>query len=221
MPTEEKPRVVRNTRPLVCKTGRMCRVSINFQLVAITAPSLSDTAWLLTRQIGVHLTLGIMRFRIVVTSGDEVVFAEHSQIDRPVYYGAPPETGLWRVSIPKFESLVARELAPMSFGHSIEEFVFGFEIAELEEWGRWFKETRDYMSYRPKSKTFVSVGQLEWKEVKELPISAQLSKLGAALLSSIERIATAKRKPKDFDYAALAQAIRNFLPSCKSSVVQA
>jgi hypothetical protein len=162
-----------------------------------------------------------MKFRIAVKSGGEVVFAGHSQKDRPVYYGAPAETGLWRVSVPKFEDLVARELAPMSFGHSVEEFVFGFEIAELEEWGRWFKETRDYMSYRPKSRTLISVGQLEWKEVKDLPTSAQLSKLGDALLSSIERIATAKRKPKDFDYVAFAQAIRSFLPSCKSSMVQA
>jgi hypothetical protein len=162
-----------------------------------------------------------MKFRIAVTSGDEVVFAGHSQNDRPVYYGAPPETGLWRVSVPKFESLVAREIASMSFGHSIEEFVFGFEIAELEEWGQWFKETREYISYRPKSKTLICVGQLEWKDVKDLPTSAQLSKLGAALLSSIERIATAKRKPKDFDYAAFALAIRNFLPSCKSPMVQA
>lgn len=162
-----------------------------------------------------------MKFHIAVTSGGEVVFAGHSQKDQSVYYGAPPETGLWRVSVPKFESLIARELAPMSFGHSIEEFVFGFEIAELDEWGRWFKETRDYMSYRPKSKTFISVGQLDWKEIKYLPAPDQLSRLGEALLSSIERIATAKRKPKDFDHAALAQAIRNFLLSCKSSMVQA
>lgn len=162
-----------------------------------------------------------MKFRIVVTSGGEVVFAGHSQKDRPVYYGAPPETGLWRVSVSKFESFVARELAPMSFGSSIEEFVFGFEIAELEEWGRWFRETRDYMSYRPKTKTFISVGQLEWKEVKDLPTSAQLSRLGAALLSSVERIAMAKRKPKDFDHAAFAQTIRHFLSLCKPSMVQA
>ncbi|HEY6095166.1 MAG TPA: hypothetical protein VIU93_09480 [Gallionellaceae bacterium] len=109
----------------------------------------------------------------------------------------------------------------MSFGTSIEEFVFGFEIAELKEWGRRFTDTRDYISYRPKSKTLISVGQLEWKEVKDLSAAEQLSRLGAALLSSIERIATAKRKPKDFDHAAFARAIRNFLPSCEPFMVQA
>ena len=155
-----------------------------------------------------------MKFRILVTSGSEVAFAGRLQ-------GPPAKTGLWRVSVPKFEEFIARELKRKSFGSSIDEFVFGFEIAELEEWGRWFKATRDYMSYRPKSKTFVSVGQMEWKEVKDLPVSQQTLRLGATLLASVERIATAKRKPRDFDYVALAQAIRLILPKCKGSMVRA
>ena len=156
-----------------------------------------------------------MKFRILVTSGSEVVFAGH------FHYGAAPKTGLWRVSVPKFEDFVSRELKQKSFGSSIDEFVFGFEIADLEDWGRWFKATRDYMSYRPKSRTFVSVGQLEWKEVKDLPVSQQTSRLGATLLASVERIAMAKRKPRDFDYVALADAIRRILPKCKASMVRA
>ena len=75
------------------------------------------------------------------------------------------------------------------------------------------------MSYRPKSKTFISVGQLDWKEVKDLSASEQLSRLGDALLSSIERIATVKRKPKDFDHSALAEAVRGVLRSCKLRTV--
>ena len=162
-----------------------------------------------------------MKFRIQVTAGSEVIFAWHSQKDRPVYYGAPPETGLWRVSIPKFEDFVAGELLSQSFGDSIDEFRFGFEIAELKEWGAWFTSMTDYMSYRPKYKTFISVGQLEWKEVKNLSTSEQLAMLGDALVSSIERIATAKRKPKDFDYTALAQAVRDILSSCEPTLVEA
>lgn len=46
-------------------------------------------------------------------------------------------------------------------------------------------------------------------------------RVGDALVSSIERIATAKRKPKDFDHAALAQAVRGILRSCKPSLVEA
>lgn len=162
-----------------------------------------------------------MKFSIQVTCGGEVIFAGHSQKDRPVYYGASPETGLWRVSIPKFEDFVAGKLLAMSFGDSIDEFRFGFEIGELEEWGTWFTSMSNYMSYRPKHKTFISVGQLEWKAVKHLSTSEQLKMLGDALVSSIERIATAKRKPKNFDHTALAQTVRGILRSCEPSLVEA
>lgn len=160
-----------------------------------------------------------MRFRILVTAGSEVSFAGHSPADRPAYYGAKPETGLWRVSIPKFEDFIKGELASLSFGTSIEEYVFGLEMAELDQWGYWFKATTDYTSYRPKMKSFISAGQIEWRQVKDMPGSKQLSALGAALVSSIERVATAKRKPKDFNHAVFKEAVRRSLAKCKISMV--
>jgi hypothetical protein len=162
-----------------------------------------------------------MKFRVQTTSGGEVIFAVHSRQGRPVYYGAPPETGLWRVDVPKFEKSLSDELAQLSFGDSIEEFVFGLEIAELEEWGRWFKETRDYMSYRPKSEQFISVGQVEWKDVKELAVDAQLEQLKIALTVAIERIGTLKRKPRDFDYISFGAAVQESLSRCTSAMVAA
>ncbi len=162
-----------------------------------------------------------MKFRIVVTAGGEVTFAGQSQAAQPVYYGASVETGLWRISIPRFEDHLASALASHAFGDSIEEFIFGLEIGELSEWGRWFKATRDYISYRPKSKTLVSVGQVEWKQVKDLPPNAQLSHLSDALISSIERIAFLKRKPKDFDHTTFAESVRQYLAKCTSATVTA
>lgn len=163
-----------------------------------------------------------MKFSIQVTSGEEVVFAGHSQRDRTVYYGGPPPaTGLWRVSLPKFEEFLATELASQSFGSSIEEFRFGFEIAELDEWGNCFSSMANYMSYRPKGKEFISVGQLEWRAVKDLTASEQLARLGDVLILAVERIATAKKKPRDFDHAALAQALRRTLGRCEPSLVSA
>jgi hypothetical protein len=160
-----------------------------------------------------------MKFRIEVTSGGEVIFEGQSRADMPVYYGASPEPGLWRISIPKLEGYISEKLAQHSFGSSIEEFVFGFEIAELEEWGRWFRETREYMSYRPLKKSFISVGQVEWQEVKALQPPAQLGFIGAALLSSVERIGIAKRKPKDFDHLAFVTFLRGVLSACDVSQV--
>ena len=162
-----------------------------------------------------------MKFRVATRSGGEVIFADRSKNDPPVYYGAPPETGLWRISIPKFEDFISTELKDVSFGCSIDEFVFGFEIAELEEWGRWFKETGEYTSYRPKSKQFISVGQIEWKDVKNISTEEQLTQLCAALIVAIERIGTIKRKPKNFDYKSFAVAMRTILSRCTASFVAA
>lgn len=161
-----------------------------------------------------------MRFRTLVTSGGEVVFAGQRHFG-PTYYGAPTETGLWRISMPSFEGYMAAEFEPLFFGRSIEEFDFGFEIAELNEWGRWFKATSDYVSYRPKSKLLISVGQLEWKVVKDLPANEQLERLCGALMTAIERIDQMKPKPKDFDRLAFAQTMREVLNKCKLDMVLA
>lgn len=159
-----------------------------------------------------------MKFRILTSAGGEVIFAGHSRANYPVNYGAAPETGLWRISISQFQDFMAEELKELSFGVSVEEFLFGFEIAELREWGQWFIATREYTSYRPKSKQFVSVGQLEWKDVKELSAEEQLLQLGAALVTSIDRVGTLKRKPRDFDYAGFAAAVRAALARCNATM---
>ncbi len=162
-----------------------------------------------------------MKFRMQITSGGEVIFAGHSLQARPVYYGAPPETGLWRVDLVKFEQFLDDGLAQQSFGASIEEFIFGFEIAELDEWDRFFTVTRDYMSHRPKSKRFISVGQIEWREVKELTVDAQLEQLKLALIAAIERIGTFQRKPRYFDYMSFAASVRETLSRCTPAMVTA
>ena len=159
-----------------------------------------------------------MKFRIQVTSGVEVKFADWPK-DHAVDDDASSDTGLWRVDIRKFEAFVAAKLDPLTFGSSIDEFRFGFEIAELEAWGAVFTTMANYMSYRPKSRSFISVGQLEWLQVKDLSAQEQLSRLSDALIAAVERIGTAKRKPKDFDHAALAQALRDILQSCDASVL--
>ena len=132
-----------------------------------------------------------------------------------MYYGGPPpETGRWHVDLNEFEDLCAKHLAKLDLGESIDTFVFGLEIAELQGWGDAFAATSDYVSYRPKMKALVSVGQIEWSEVKHLALREQLDVLWEALLSSIDRVATMKRRPRDFDSNALSTAVRVLRASC-------
>jgi hypothetical protein len=159
-----------------------------------------------------------MRFLVEVTAGGEVVFAGNRRTG-PVYYGAQPETGRWRLSIPKFQDFVSAKLLPFSFGESVEEFRMGLEIAELSEWGDWFKKTATYVSYRPKSKVLVSVGQLDWRAVKDLSAEDQLTQLKAALMMAIARIEDLKRKPKHFDQGAFSAELNSVLALCTSGQV--
>jgi hypothetical protein len=119
---------------------------------------------------------------------------------RPVYYGGPPpETGIWKLSVVKIEDYFDEALKGLSYGDSIETFVVGFEIGDLEGWGDFFTSMSRYTSYRPKMKLVISVGQLNWPDVKDLPLKEQFQRFAEVVLEAIGRIAEMKRKPKSFD----------------------
>jgi len=147
-----------------------------------------------------------MRFRVQVTSAAEVLFAgRHDERRRSLQNGA------WRIDIVEYARYVDEHLAPQSFGEGIETFRFGFEIGDLVAWGDWFQATRDYTSYRPKSKELVSVGQLEWRDVKDLSPADQLNRLNSALTDAIARVGEMKRKPRAFDRDAFSREVSAIL----------
>ncbi len=159
-----------------------------------------------------------MKFIVRQTIGAEVIMDVPPPQSAPAYYGGPPpETGRWHVDMNAFEEFCATHLSKADFGTSIQTFYFGFEMAELQGWGEFFAKTSEYCSYRPRMKALVSVGQIQWEEVKHLPLKGQLTALWRALLMSIERIATMKRGPKDFDSVAFADAVRVLEATCDAA----
>ncbi len=156
-----------------------------------------------------------MKFIIKQTIAAEVIMDGPTNPSAPVYYGGPPpEAGRWHVDLNEFEDFCARHLSSTDFGSSIETFYFGLEMAELQAWGKFFSATRQYSSYRPTIKALISVGQIEWNEVKHLSQHEQVAVLWGALLSSIDRVTTMRRKPRHFDAAAFADAVRVLMASC-------
>lgn len=163
----------------------------------------------------------VMQLRIRTTSGTEVQWAGHIRSD-PVYYGAPtPQTGQWKLSMPKIEHYLCKELRAFSFGQSLDTFVLGFEIATLEEWGKFFTSTAQYTSYRPKSRLLLSAGQLNWSDVKDISAEEQFSKFSETLLDAIERVNTMKRKPKSFDLESFSSTIAQLLKNCPVATIVA
>jgi hypothetical protein len=103
----------------------------------------------------------------------------------------------------------------------IARFVFCFEIANFEDWGAFFQASADYTSYRPKSQEIWSVGQIRWGDVKDLAASEQLRAIRAAMQTAINRIATKKRKPKDFAHIAFASAVDALLEKAPLDILTA
>jgi hypothetical protein len=114
-----------------------------------------------------------------------------------------------------------RPIGDTSFGTSVDQFVFCFEIADFELWGKFFAETANYTSYRPKQRAVLSVGQLRWSDVKDLPVSSQLTMLRAAVQASILRVGSKARKPRDFRYADFAAAVEQHLAEAPEALLTA
>ncbi len=108
----------------------------------------------------------------------------------------------------RLQAYFEKELRESSFGESVETFVLGFEIADLEGWGEVFTSMKEYASYRPKMKLVISVGQINWPDVKDLDGMEQFRRLAGVLIQAISRVGEMKRKPKYFDVAAFLTEMR-------------
>ena len=149
-----------------------------------------------------------MQFLVRATFGGEVI-TPLGPADTATYYGAPPATGLWRLSHTKLEDFIAPALAPVSFGQSVQSFVFAFELADRAGWGEWFTKTENYISFRRTRNLLISVGQVDWLQVKELPAEKQYEHIIGALDSALSRVQQMKRKPKDFESQRFVQSVRD------------
>ena len=91
-----------------------------------------------------------MTFETLITTDRDVVFAPAGQNDQV------DETGLWKIDMLKVDRELTRSLLGVSFGNSIETFMLGLEIMQFDIW----PQTKNYVSYRPKTKTIISVAQI-------------------------------------------------------------
>jgi hypothetical protein len=155
-----------------------------------------------------------MRFGIGITSGGEVKWDGIASLE-PIYYGGPtPESGSWKLDMGSLGYYIGNELASFSFGESIDAFVLGFEIGDLDGWGNFFTPKPGHAIYRPKMKLIESVGQLNWPDVKDLDEQRQFERFADVLVMAISRVSAMKRKPKDFDVAEFSTRIQFILAAC-------
>jgi hypothetical protein len=155
-----------------------------------------------------------MQFKIKITSGSEVNWAGIPDSGPTCYGGPPPQSGSWKLDLMGLQHFIQSELADAAFGESVETFFFGFEIGDLEGWGNLFTSMSNYTSYRPKIKSIVSVGQLNWSDVKDLGKQRQFELFTDALLLAVSRVNEMKKKPRDFDVLSFSNRMRSILAAC-------
>jgi hypothetical protein len=154
-----------------------------------------------------------VQFLVRARFGGEVI-TPLGTADTNTYYGAPPATGLWQLNHTKLEDFIAPALAPLSFGQSVRSFMFAFELADLMGWGEWFTKTENYISFRRTQNLLISVGQVDWLQVKDLAADRQYEHLMSALDAALARVQQMKRKPKDFESQRFVQAVRDRMSQC-------
>jgi hypothetical protein len=111
------------------------------------------------------------------------------------------------------------DLAPLSFGASIDQFVLLLEVADFQAWGEGaaFTGPEGFTRYKHKTREVWSVGRLDWTEIQDLPARRQLHAYEGALVSAIKNVEQAKRKPRDFNTEAFALAVATRLRCAKVS----
>lgn len=110
------------------------------------------------------------------------------------------------------EDYLSDHLHDKFFGHSIDEFRLGLDIADLE--GSEFFRNHAPVSYSPSSRTIFSNGRIDWTVIKDLSADEQFRHFVEALMEAIVQLSVAKRKPKSFDALAFSSAVRQLLEDC-------
>lgn len=151
-----------------------------------------------------------MQLRIEETSTWEVKYASHTRSG----WVFDVSKGVWWLDLPSIVEFVNERIGPYSFGGSVDCFIFGFELITFSDSPR---ETKDYVSFRPKMNAIISVGQLDWPSVKHLRSTEQFAKFCQVLFESVSRIGVMKRKPRDFDYRRLLGVLSEVLSLCDGS----
>lgn len=127
--------------------------------------------------------------------------------------------GRWRLFTPAIDEYLNDALAARSFGASIDSLFLVLEVADFKAWGEGiaFSSPEGWTSYSPKSRELRSVVRLDWLDVQSMPAKRQLQALGLAIVEAIQRIETAKRRPRDFDSARCASEVAALFGQAKVS----
>jgi hypothetical protein len=110
------------------------------------------------------------------------------------------------------EYFINDQLADKTFGSSVQQFDFGYEIYDFKsDYAKSYIKTADYNRYGAKNRSLLVVKQFDYGENKNLKPIEQYRILKNAILDSIMDVDKMKKRPKDFDNKRLYSVIKIIL----------
>lgn len=102
-------------------------------------------------------------------------------------------------------------LTGKTFGASVREFDFGYEIFDFKGKLKPYEQTKDLRRYGAKDKNILVVKQFDYQELKNKTPIEQFNLMRSKIIEAIQDVDKLKRKPKDFDKAAFLSMIDKLL----------
>lgn len=120
-------------------------------------------------------------FNFVITTTAEVK-------DKDIYY-----------DLMKIQDYLNNNLSGRTFGKSVRQFDFGYEIHDSQGYMRPWTQTAELRRYGTKYKNLLVVKQFDYRQLKDKTHFEQFEILKVQILEAINDTDKLTRKPKDFD----------------------
>jgi hypothetical protein len=161
-----------------------------------------------------------MRFRTFLVTGIEVLHLGGQNWESNAW---PPEhwrknKGRWRLFTMAIDEYLSAELRGLKFGPTVGGLVMALEVADFASWPTsTFAAADASPSYKPKHRDLWCFGKLNWPDIQSLTLKQQYEAYVNCVIRAIERVTSAKRKPRDFDVDGFRNKVAEALARGKPS----
>lgn len=133
------------------------------------------------------------KFNFVITTTAEVK-------DKDIHY-----------DLMKIQDYLNNKLSGKTFGKSVRQFDFGYEIYDFQGYLKPWTQTADLKRYGTKYKNLLVVKQFDYRQLKDKTHFEQFEILKEKILEAINDTDKLNRKPKDFDKDSFLVTIKEML----------
>ena len=111
----------------------------------------------------------------------------------------------------KIQDFLNNELSGKTYGKSVRQFDFGYEISDFQGCIKPWKATANLKRYGTKYKRILVVKQFDYGHLRGKTHLEQFNILKSRIIEAINDIDKLNRKPKDFDVVAFRSTVDNLL----------